>query len=212
MDNRNAILLVVLVSVGVPFWLAYAQSSQEVRVRWEVSIAAPPGIVLKPGQYHPAPLFTLVDRRQRSSPMPRQRSPELSSDQLLVVAIDAQGQEKEQVLLSDPRVLRAESLGPTGELRGEVSPSCNRGIPCSASQGSRDCRVTLLSPTLDRLGVRLGPPWDNSTSITDETLKESSDAEWTTNAENGDRRSYSSPALNERLSRGIDSRSGNNCE
>ena len=37
MNNRYAILLVVLMSVGVPFWLVYAQTSQEVHVRWEVN-------------------------------------------------------------------------------------------------------------------------------------------------------------------------------
>src|SRR5262245_45617562 len=97
--NRYAILLVVLTSIGMPFWLAYAQTSQEVRVRWEVNIAAPLGAVLEPGQYRPDPMFTIVDRRQLSNPMPRQRSPELSADQLLVVAIDTQGQKKEQVLI-----------------------------------------------------------------------------------------------------------------
>jgi hypothetical protein len=108
-------------SVSLPFWLAYAQTSQEVRVRWEVNIAAPRGTVLEPGQYRPDPMFTIADRRQHSNPMPRQRSPELSADQLLVVAIDTQGQEKEQVLIPDPRVLRAESPDDlTGELQGEV--------------------------------------------------------------------------------------------
>ena len=120
MHYGRVLLLVVIVSVGDLISVAYAQTSQEVRVRWDAY--AGPSSQAVPGTAENAPsnVFTVIDRRQLSGLAPRQRAPELSSDQVLVIAVDAQGQKRDSTLIPDPRVLRAEVPGPTGELRGEV--------------------------------------------------------------------------------------------
>jgi hypothetical protein len=64
--------------------------------------------------------YSLVESRQTRGPMPRQRMPELSSDQILVVATDEQGEQSGWTLIPDPRTIRAESPGPDGELSGQV--------------------------------------------------------------------------------------------
>ena len=64
--------------------------------------------------------MTLLGRQAAGGARPRQRNPELSSDQLVVVAEDAAGQILDWQAIPDPRVLRAEEPGPSGELRGTV--------------------------------------------------------------------------------------------
>jgi hypothetical protein len=118
--TRSIFLFIVIMGVGALCSPTVAQTFQEIRVHWEASPGAPPETLLEPQHYHPAAAFTVVERRHRSGSLPRQRAPELSPDQLLIVAVDSQGREKERVLVPDPRVLRAELPGPTGELHGEV--------------------------------------------------------------------------------------------
>src|SRR5688572_15502769 len=51
---------------------------------------------------------TLLGRQAAPGPRPRQRNPELSGDQLVVVAEDAAGQILDWQAIPDPRLLRAE--------------------------------------------------------------------------------------------------------
>ena len=120
MHHRWVLLLVAFMSVGELSSLANTRTSQEVRILWQAYIGAPPLVVPGTGQDTPTPMFIVIERQQSSGIMPRQRSSELSSEQLLVVSVDAQGQERSRYLIPDPRILRAESPGPTGELMGEV--------------------------------------------------------------------------------------------
>lgn len=64
--------------------------------------------------------FSLVDSHRTNGPMPRQRMPQLSSDQILVVITDQQGEQTGWTLIPDARILRAESPGPDGQLTGQV--------------------------------------------------------------------------------------------
>lgn len=114
----NVLLLVILSIAGLAS-VATAQTVQEVRVQWDVYIGAPAAQMV-PGQEIPSNLFTVLDRRRVFGSLPRQRNPELSSDQMVVVAVGAQGEEIDWQLIQDPRVLRAELPGPTGEMRGEI--------------------------------------------------------------------------------------------
>lgn len=96
------------------------ESLLEVRVHWAVDA----GIRSSNSPYStPSSTrekYSLVESRLTRGPMPRQRMPELSSDQILVVATDEQGEQSGWTLIPDPRIIRAESPGPDGELSGQV--------------------------------------------------------------------------------------------
>ena len=91
--------------------LASAQG-QEFRIRFN---ACPDGQVCAA-----ADAFTVLDTQSVASGPARQRNPELSSDQIVVRAYDRAGALVFTQLVRDPRVLRSESPGPTGELSGQV--------------------------------------------------------------------------------------------
>jgi hypothetical protein len=120
MAARPICLFILIMSIGLPGSPAFARTFEEILVRWKAYPEALPEGILRPRQERPGSIFTIVERHSRPGTMPRQRTPELSSDQLLIVAVDGQGRETERILIPDPRVLRAERPGPTGELQGEV--------------------------------------------------------------------------------------------
>jgi hypothetical protein len=123
MAIRSRFLLVIImsiISVGALCSPTFAQTFQEVRVRWEAYPAASPEKMLEPRHYIPARFFAVVERRHAAGAMPRQRALELSADQLVIIAIDRLGRDQQRMLLPDPRLLRAEWPNPTGELQGVV--------------------------------------------------------------------------------------------
>jgi len=93
-----------------------AETVQQLRVQWtttSVSTALPaPGPRVSP--------LRLLDRRPVPGSRPRQRNPQLSADQLVVQAFDARGALVDSQLIPDPRLVRAEAPGPSGELVGQV--------------------------------------------------------------------------------------------
>lgn len=60
--------------------------------------------------------ITVIEQRRIHGPPPKQRNPELSSEQLVAVALDALGQEITKVVIPDPRLIRAETADPSGKL------------------------------------------------------------------------------------------------
>jgi hypothetical protein len=123
MAIRRSFLLIILmsiISVGGLCSPTFAQTFQEVRVRWEAYPTMPPESVLEPQRYRAASIFAVVERRHASGAIPRQRAIELSADQLLIIAVDRLGRDRNRMLLPDPRLLRAEWPDPTGELQGVV--------------------------------------------------------------------------------------------
>ncbi|MBM4277118.1 MAG: hypothetical protein FJ041_05830 [Candidatus Cloacimonetes bacterium] len=113
------VIILVILATGAMATMVLAQTVQEVRVKWNAYIAAPaPQVEI--GKEQPSNIFTLLERRSAPGLLPRQRNPELSSDQIVVIALDTQGKEIDWQIIPDPRILRAEFPGPTGELRGEV--------------------------------------------------------------------------------------------
>jgi hypothetical protein len=62
-----------------------------------------------------------VKKQQRlTGRMPRHRNPELSTDQLVVAAVDARGKEITRLIVPDPRLIRAEEFD---EASGEIVSS-----------------------------------------------------------------------------------------
>jgi hypothetical protein len=128
MAIRRSFLLIIimsLMSVGALCSPTFAQTFQEVRVRWEAHPTMPPDSVLDPQRFRAASIFAVVERRHASGAMPRQRALELSADQLLIIAVDRLGRDRQRLLMPDPRLLRAEWPDPTGELQGVVLHRAN---------------------------------------------------------------------------------------
>ena len=63
----------------------------------------------------PVKVTATLERHIPKSPR-RQRSPELSSTQLVIIAYDMQEHEVTRVFIPDPRLIRAETVSPSGEL------------------------------------------------------------------------------------------------
>jgi len=99
---------------------ARARSHREVRISWEADKAALPRPAA--AQYLNAPGRVALARaaERRVGGLPKQRSAELSSDLVVVVALDAEGRMRWCGLVEDPRLLRAEWPGADGELTGQV--------------------------------------------------------------------------------------------
>jgi hypothetical protein len=91
----------------------------EARVRWETLGN------LHPGEPAPQPAagadrFTVIAVHRYPGARPRQRTPELSEEQILVVTADARGEPRAWTLVTDPALIRAERPGPDGGLTGET--------------------------------------------------------------------------------------------
>ncbi|WP_454064585.1 hypothetical protein [Candidatus Nitrospira salsa] len=63
---------------------------------------------------------TIMTHRRVQGAPPKQRNPELSEQQLVVVALNVQGEEVTRVLIPDPRMIRAETVEPTGEIESRL--------------------------------------------------------------------------------------------
>ena len=107
----------LIVTLGQFVTHANAQMVQEVRIGWEAPVEPQaPGVAGRQASNR----FTILERQTGPGVVARQRNPELSSDQILVVAVDILGNEISQQLVADPRVVRREFPGPDGRLRHEV--------------------------------------------------------------------------------------------
>lgn len=61
---------------------------------------------------------TVLSQKRLQGEVPRQRNTELSLQHLVVVGLNAQGQETSQTVILDPRILRAETSELSGQLTG----------------------------------------------------------------------------------------------
>jgi hypothetical protein len=153
---RLTIVLILVLLGTAQSALAQKRGLQEVRVRWDAYIGSPaPHVVPQPAQ-PPANAFTVERRSWLSGSLPRRRDRQLSADQLVVVAFDAQGKRIDTQFIPDPRVLRAESPGPSGELRGET-----------LHHATTELLITLPDdPSITELRV-YQPRWNGSTFLLD---------------------------------------------
>lgn len=97
------------------------QTYRELKIRWVD--ATKPSTELRPAsnpeeQTQPADV-SIVEDRIRSGTLPRHRSLELSPTHLFIAAVDATNKLQWWSIIPDPRVVRAETQTPTGELRSE---------------------------------------------------------------------------------------------
>jgi hypothetical protein len=90
-------------------------------IHWNVTLAAPTG------EPQPAAIagpprndFQVTTRRLVTQMPARQRDPQLSEDDLVIVAVNAQGEEIAWQLVKDPSLIRAETPTASGELEHRV--------------------------------------------------------------------------------------------
>jgi hypothetical protein len=96
-----------------------APAAQELRILWIAypGAAAP---LVPPGRPSAGTQFRVLAQRPVPGTVPRERDPQLSVDQLVVVAVDTEGREVDWQAIADPRAVRAEAPGADGRLTGRV--------------------------------------------------------------------------------------------
>ena len=106
---------------SLPAFAAVATPNRqtELTVRWTVA-AAPPGTLTAPRALPEVNRFEVVRRSVITGALPRERDPQIGPDELVVVAVDAQGREVAWHHVKDPRIVRSEQPGPGGLLSGQV--------------------------------------------------------------------------------------------
>jgi hypothetical protein len=97
------------------------QTYRELKIRWADS--AKSTTELRPAnsaeEQTPAPSVSIVEDKKRSGTLPRHRSLELSPAHIFIAGVDATNKLRWWSIILDPRLVRAETQTPTGELRGE---------------------------------------------------------------------------------------------
>jgi hypothetical protein len=58
----------------------------------------------------------ILSQKRTQGALPKQRNPELSQQNLVIVGVNAQGQEISRTVMLDPRIIRAETAEPSGKL------------------------------------------------------------------------------------------------
>jgi len=96
------------------------QTYRELKIRWADGTKS--ATELKPAnseeQTQP-PSVSIVEDKKRSGTLPRHRSLELSSMHIFVAAVDPTNKLRWWSIIPDPRVVRAETKSPTGELSAD---------------------------------------------------------------------------------------------
>jgi hypothetical protein len=100
---------------GMPPTLA----ATELTIRWLVTPSVT-GDPTAPGDTRPINEFEVVRRRAVDHQFVRERDPQLSVDDLVLVGLDASGREISWQKVKDPRLVRAEFPSSSGELSGRV--------------------------------------------------------------------------------------------
>jgi hypothetical protein len=121
-DDQLKILLapvgVNVVEIGPD---AQSANHQELEVRWKTpdksAASDSPGAE---AQGQPAQTLSVMGLNAGRGSLPRQRSLELSEEQVLVVAVGVENEMRWWTLMADPRLRRAETAGPNGEISGQT--------------------------------------------------------------------------------------------
>jgi hypothetical protein len=110
------------VMTGVPALATVAPAAaagNEVTIRWTVGGPAAVASTLA-ARAVTSSTFAVVQRRPIVLEPVRERDPQLSPDDLVVIAVDAAGRELVWQHVMDPRLIRSEQPTASGELRGQL--------------------------------------------------------------------------------------------
>jgi hypothetical protein len=129
-----------------------AAASTELTIRWTSGLetaaaggaGAPP---VRQAQLSPVQTLSLVASRSVNAPVVRERDPQLSWDQLVVVAVDAAGTELGWLLVKDPRIIRAEEPTATGVLTGQILYRPSTEFPVSLPGGLPVAAIRIYQAT-----------------------------------------------------------------
>jgi hypothetical protein len=121
---------------------ADTQTHKQIRVRWQSSVALNSQDPNKLEQRPSPGVVSLVNSTSRDGVVPRERSLELSTNQILVVALDENRGLRWWKLLLDPRVVRSETVAASGEIHGEdlYRPRVEFIVECPDDRGIRELR------------------------------------------------------------------------
>lgn len=124
-EKRQQQLQKLMSKVGVDVVETHVRTDQpqtyrELKIRWADSTK--PITQLRRAnaeEQTQAASVSIVEDKKRSGTLPRPRSLELSPTQIFIAAVDATNKLRWWSIILDPRVVRAETETPTGELRGD---------------------------------------------------------------------------------------------
>ena len=130
-----------LIAASLAFALALTSSvafaEDEMRVRWS------------PGALGEDPPVSLVERRRKPGAPQRQRNPELTADQLVVVALDRHGEEIDRQIVANPLIVRAEAAEVVGELEHRTVTLPSADFLLSWPDEAAIHRLDLFQPVWD---------------------------------------------------------------
>jgi len=92
-----------------------SQTYRELKLRWSDSTKST--TELKTEAQTQAPRVSVLEDKKRSGALPRQRSLELAPTLTFIAAVDSTNKLRWWSIVPDPRLVRAETQTPTGELR-----------------------------------------------------------------------------------------------
>ena len=98
---------------------AQAQSYRELKIRWADSTKSTPELRPAANPDDRKQNFSIVEDKKRSGTLPRQRSLELSPEQIFIAGVDATNKLRWWSIVPDPRVVRSETQTASGELRSQ---------------------------------------------------------------------------------------------
>ncbi len=99
--------------------LAAPGTATEVTIKWNVAAnAGDEPIPIR--DLKPLNQFEVVSRRRLAADFVRERAPQLSTERLVVITVDISGREVAWQQVPDPRIVRAETPGPSLELSGQT--------------------------------------------------------------------------------------------
>lgn len=118
---------------------ATARSSVEFRIGWQVQAQA----------------ARVVQRIDRADPPPRQRSPEVSRDHLVIAFLDAAGTVRYTRIVVDPRLVRGEFPDAAGNLHKTEIRRADVELSVTAPGGTAADEVRIFAPDWDTGELRL---------------------------------------------------------
>ena len=101
--------------------VAVADQSIQLQLRWNEAPAPPSRVAAaRSGAGTTAGWIDILTRKTTPGPLPRRRGLNLAPDRILIVVVDSQSRLRSWSVIPDPHLIRAESPGPDGVLKGTV--------------------------------------------------------------------------------------------
>jgi hypothetical protein len=105
---------------GTPEAAAIKDQVRQLRIRWTLTPAPPPGGNRPAAVPSAVPALSVISEQSIAGSIRRQRQPQVTTDQLVVVQKRADGRALDWALIANPRLVRAEVPGADGRLTGRT--------------------------------------------------------------------------------------------